>query len=59
MDYPKIKNILIEVKYREGVPISDDDAISELCGEVSAAVIVTKNASDFEIHDTKSGKDMI
>lgn len=59
VDYPNIKYILIEVKYRDGAPISDDDAISELCGKASAAIIVTKNASDFGIHNTKSGKDMV
>lgn len=52
-------NILIEVKYREGAPISDDDAISELCSEASAAIVVTKSASDFGIHSTKSGTDML
>jgi len=59
VDYPKIKNILIEVKYRESVSISDDDAISELCEEASAAIVVTRNSSDFGIHNTKSGKDII
>ena len=59
VDYPKIKNILIEVKYRESVSISDDEAISELCEEASAAIVVTKNASDFGIHNTKSGKNII
>ena len=59
VDYPNIKNILIEVKYREGAPIADDDAISELCGEASAAIVVTKNAADYGIHNTKSGKKMI
>ena len=59
VDYPNTRNILIEVKYREGAPISDDDAISELCGEASAAIVVTKNATDYGVHNTKSGKDMI
>ena len=59
VEYPNTKNILIEVKYREGAPISDDDAIAELCGEASAAVIVTKSAGDFGIHNTGSGKSMI
>jgi len=59
VDYPNEKNILIEVKYREGAPISDDDAISELCGEAAAAIVVTKNASDFGMHKTKLGKDII
>ena len=59
VDYPNTKNILIVVKYREGAPIADDDAICELCDEAAAAIIVTKNANDFGIQNTKSGKDMI
>lgn len=59
VDYPNIKNILIEVKYREGAPIADDDAIVELCEESSAAIIVTKNAGDFGIHNTKCGRDLL
>ena len=59
VDYPNIPNILIEVKYREGAPIPDDDAIAELCAEASAAIIVTKSSSDFGVHNTKSGKDML
>lgn len=59
VDYPNVKNILIEVKYREGAPIADDDAIIELCEEASAAIIVTKNANDFGVHNTKSGKELL
>jgi predicted AAA+ superfamily ATPase len=59
VDYPNTKNILIEVKYREGAPIPENDAIAELCGEASAAIIVTKNAHDFGVHDTRSGTDML
>ena len=59
VDYHNSGNILIEVKYREGAPIPDDDAISELCNEASAAIVVTKGANDFGIHNTKSGKDML
>lgn len=59
VDYPGIKNILIEVKYREGAPIAEDDAIAELCDEASAAIIVTKNVNDFGVHNTKSGKEML
>lgn len=59
VDYHSTGNILIEVKYREGAPIPDDDAISELCGEAAAAIVVTKAASDFGIHNTRSGKDML
>ncbi len=59
VDCPSIKNILIEVKYRDGAPIADDDAISELCGEASAAIVVTKNATDYGVHNTKSGQDLL
>ncbi len=30
-----------------------------LCGEASAAIVVTKNATDYGIHNTKSGKDLL
>ena len=59
VDYHNAGNILIEVKYREGAPIPNDDAICELCNEASAAIVVTKSASDFGIHNTNSGKDML
>ncbi len=59
VDYPNIKNILIEVKYRDGAPIVDDDAIIELCEESSAAIIVTKAATDFGVHNAPSGKELL
>ncbi len=59
VDYPNIKNIFIEVKYREGAPVADDDAIIEFCEESSAAIIVTKNADDFGVHNTKSGRELL
>lgn len=59
VEYPKIKNILIEVKYRDGAPIADNDAISELCENSSASIIVTKSPSDFGIHHTRSGFKML
>lgn len=59
VDYPNIKNILIEVKYRDKAPIADDDAIIELCEEASAAIIVTKNADDFGVHNTKCDKNLL
>ena len=59
VDYHNAANILIEVKYREGAPIPDGDAIAELCTEASAAIVVTKSASDFGVHNTKAGKDML
>ncbi len=59
VDYPNIKNILIEVKYRDKAPIADDDAIIELCEEASAAIIVTKSADDYGIHNIKNGKNLL
>lgn len=59
VESPNFRNILIEVKYREGAPIADDDAISELCGQASAAIVVTKNAGDYGVHNAKCGTEMI
>ena len=59
VEYPNTNNILIEVKYRESAPIADDDAIAELCEHSSAAIIVTKNADDFGVHNTNNGHDMV
>ena len=59
VDYPKIKNILIEVKYREGAPIADDDAIIEFCDEASAAIIINKTPNDFGVHNTPSGRELL
>ncbi len=59
LERPSAKNILIEVKYREGAPIADDDAIVELCGEAALSIVVTKNAQDFGVHNTRSGPDLI
>ena len=59
VDYPNTRKILIEVKYREGAPIADDDAIVQLCGESSAAIVITKNADDFGVHNTKCGRDLL
>ena len=50
---------MIEVKYRDGAPIADDDAIAELCEEASAAIVVTKSADDFGAHNTKSGRELL
>lgn len=59
VDYPNVKNILIEVKYRENAAITDDDAIIELCDGASASIVVTKNASDFGVHNTKKSKNLL
>ena len=59
VDYPSVKNILIEVKYREQAPIQNDSAICELCGEASAAIVVTKRADDYGVHNAPNGKELI
>ncbi len=59
VDYPGTKKILIEVKYREGAPISDDDAIVEMCDEASAAIIITKSADDYGVHNTHKGAKLL
>ncbi len=51
--------MIFEVKYREGAPIPNDDAIVELCEEASAAIIVTKSSADFGVHNTKFGKELL
>ena len=59
VDYPNIKNILIEVKYREQAPIPDDDAIVELSKDASAAIVVTKRADDYGTQRTPDGREII
>lgn len=59
VDYPNVKNILIEVKYRQQAPLPDDSAICELCGEASAAIVVTKRPDDYGIHHTQNGQELI
>ena len=59
VEYSNNKNILIEVKYREGAPVADDDAICRLCREAAAAIIVTKNAGDYGVHHTTVGDELI
>lgn len=59
VDYPNVKNILIEVKYRQQAPLPDDSAICELYGEASAAIVVTKRPDDYGIHHTQNGKELI
>lgn len=59
VDYPNIKNILVEVKYRENATIADSDAIVELCEKACAAIVVTKNPSDFGIHNTNKSKNLL
>lgn len=59
VDYPNIKNILIEVKYREQAPVSNTDAIIELSDQASAGIIITKRADDYGTHHAPNGKELI
>lgn len=55
VDYPNIKNILIEVKYREHAQIDKDDAICELCKDACAAIVVTKRFDDYGVQNMPNG----
>lgn len=59
VQYAKIGNTLIEVKYREGAPVGVDDAIIQFSDNALNSVIVTKNADDFGTHNTPSGKTIL
>lgn len=59
VDYPNVRDILIEVKYREQAPIPNDSAICELCGEASASIVVTKRADDYGVHNAPNGKELV
>jgi len=59
VDYPDIKNILIEVKYRESAPISDSDAIVEHSDKAVSAIIITKRIDDFGEHVSGDGKKLL
>ena len=59
VDYPDIRNILLEVKYREAAPVTDNDAIVEHCDKAVAAIIITKRADDFGEHTSGNGKKLL
>ena len=59
IDYPMAKKILIEVKYRENATISDDDAVSVLADEASAAIVITKTPDDLGVQMTKKGAELL
>ena len=59
VDYPNVRNILIEVKYREHAPVPDDAAIAQLCGEAGAALIITKRAEDCALQNAPCGRQII
>ena len=59
VEYPSIKNMIIEVKYREEAPIPDNSMICQLADKASVAFVVTKRSDDYGIHNTPSGVKMI
>lgn len=59
VDYPNIKNMLIEVKYREQAPINDNDAICVLSKDASIGIIVTKRQDDYGVHQTGNGEKLL
>lgn len=59
VERPTSKNILIEVKYRNGAPVSDDSAIIALSDRAQCAIIITKTVNDFGVHDTPNGNKLL
>ena len=59
VEYPHVRDIMVEVKYREQAPIANDDAIIEYCSQASAAFIITKRAEDFGVHDVPNGQKLL
>ena len=56
---PGNKNIIIEVKYRDSAPIPDDCAICKLCKEAESAFVITKDASDYGVHNAPDRERLI
>ncbi len=50
VDYPNIRDILIEVKYREQAQVADGDAIIEQSANASSAFVITKRSDDYGEH---------
>ena len=59
VEYPHIRDIMVEVKYREQAPIANDDAMIEYCSQASEAFIITKRAEDFGVHDAPNGQKLL
>lgn len=59
VDRPTSKNILIEVKYRNGAPIPNDSAIIELSSSAQCAIIITKTVDDFGVHNAPNGNKLL
>lgn len=49
-EYPNKKDIIIEVKYREQAPISDNDAICTFADNAALGIIITKRNDDYGLH---------
>lgn len=58
-EYPANKDVLIEVKYREQAPISDNDAICTLADKADLGIIITKRQDDYGVHNTPGGKQLL
>ncbi|MDR2191523.1 MAG: ATP-binding protein [Endomicrobium sp.] len=59
VDYPSIKNILIEVKYREDAAINSNDEIMKFAPNASAAFVITKRADDYGVIEFSNGKKLL
>lgn len=59
VEYPHIRDMMVEVKYREQAPIANDDAMIKYCSQASAAFIITKRAEDFGVHDAPNGQKLL
>ena len=59
VEYPHIRDMMVEVKYREQAPIANDDAMIEYCSQASEAFIITKRAEDFGVHDAPNGQKLL
>jgi predicted AAA+ superfamily ATPase len=56
VDRPGRGNILIEVKYDDDSRIDENDVIYEMASQSSDAIVVTRNAGDYGLKKTPSGK---
>ena len=59
VEFSNQEKLLVEVKYREQAPVSDNDAICEFADEKNVGIIVTKRQDDYGVHNTPSGKTIL
>lgn len=59
IEYPNIKDIFIESKYRNDASITKSDAIYNLVLKSSTSIVVTKKPEDYGIQKTKDGGELI